>query len=70
MRFKLLKVVFSEDSSVMGCDALSVGESFLTFCRMVVLDCLTLMMKALGSFKMLGTACPVIQRHIPEGLNL
>jgi len=64
----------------------SVGEDYLLGCDtcdwariswlfkdnsvLFFLDCLTLKVKALWSFKTLRNACPVTQHHIPVGLNL
>ena len=60
----------AEDAVLLGCDTASVGEWFLTFQRVTVpsssgssalfLDQLTLQMKGLQSFRILGTSHPTI----------
>jgi hypothetical protein len=54
-----------EDSSPLGCDAVSLVDPEVT-----LLGLLTLKMKALQSFEMSGNTHPVIPPITPEGLNL
>jgi hypothetical protein len=68
--FDILTAVLLLFPSLLGCDIMSLGEWSFTFQWIVMLsssrlcglffDCLTLNMKALWSFKMSGTTCPVI----------
>lgn len=60
----------SQDSGLLRCDGVYVGERFLTFCRIVVpLPSFSGGMKALQSFEMLGTTRPVTQHQVSLDLN-
>jgi hypothetical protein len=72
VRFEVLVAVLVK-IILLGCDDYDwarISWLFKDNSVFFFLDCLTLKMKALWSFKTLRNTCPVTQCHIPEGLNL
>ena len=56
-----------EDSGLLGCDTVSFSQWLPTSgSSRRILACLTLKIKAPQSFEVLGTACTVTWRYIPE----
>jgi len=56
----------SDSSSLLACNAVSLGEIFPMFQDV---DLLTMKMKTLASFETSGTTCPILC-HTPEDWNL
>jgi len=56
---------FTEDSTLLGCDAVSLSSYFPTFRKIIVFPA----MKAQISFETAGNTLPSIQDHVPEDLN-
>ena len=55
----------AKDSSLLGCDALSLGKQFPTFWKTLVPSSLKSSSPRLPSFKMSGTTHQLIKRHSP-----
>ena len=72
VRFEVLVVVLVK-IILLGCDNCEwarISWLFKDNSVFFFLNCFTLKVKALWSFKTLRNTCPVTQHHIPEGFNL